>query len=132
MLPTYRDDLETRNWERWAEPQGSVQRPPLLFQSAAPKNRGLHSSGSIASPLHCGDGITMNSKQKRALLVLGVTGMLTFGLAGAASAAETSATVTVTGGALSMTVPVNAGNLGTRANSVAGGTISGQLGEVQV
>jgi hypothetical protein len=74
----------------------------------------------------------MNNKPTRALLVLGVTGMLVFGLAGAASAAETSATVTVTGGALSMTVPVTAGNLGTRENTVGGGTISGQLGEVQV
>jgi hypothetical protein len=74
----------------------------------------------------------MKSKRTRTLLVLGVTGMLTVGLSGAACAAETSATVTVTGGALSMTVPVSAGNLGTRANSVSGGTISGHLGEVQV
>jgi hypothetical protein len=74
----------------------------------------------------------MNSKPTRALLVLGVAGMLAFGLPGAASAAETSATVTVTGGALSMTVPVTAGTLGTRENTVGGGTISGQLGEVQV
>ena len=29
-------------------------------------------------------------------------------------------------------VPVTAGNLGTRENTVAGGTISGHLGEVQV
>ena len=108
------------------------QRPPLLSNQRRPKNRGLHSSGTIASPLHCGDGITMNSKPTRALLLLGATGILTFGLAGAASAAETSATVTVTGGALSMTVPASAGNLGTRENSVSGGTISGHLGEVQV
>jgi hypothetical protein len=74
----------------------------------------------------------MKSKRGRALLVLGATGMLTFSFAGAACAAETSATVTVTGGALSMTAPVSAGNLGTRENTVSGGTISGQLGEVQV
>jgi hypothetical protein len=50
-----------------------------------------------------------------------------------ASAAEpTTATVTVTGGALTITVPIDAGSLGTRANSVAGGTISGALGVVQV
>jgi hypothetical protein len=36
------------------------------------------------------------------------------------------------GGALSISVPVSAGNLGTRENTVSGGTISGQLGEVQV
>jgi hypothetical protein len=50
-----------------------------------------------------------------------------------ASAAEpTSATLSVTGGALTITVPADAGSLGTRANSVAGGTISGLLGQVQV
>jgi hypothetical protein len=74
----------------------------------------------------------MKSERMRALLLAGVAGILTLGLAGPASAAETSATVTVTGGALSITVPVSAGNLGTRENSVLGGIISGQLGEVQV
>jgi hypothetical protein len=49
------------------------------------------------------------------------------------SAAEpTSATISVTGGALTITAPADAGSLGTRANSVAGGTISGPLGQVQV
>jgi hypothetical protein len=74
----------------------------------------------------------MKSKRMRALLLAGATGMLTLGLAGPASAAETSVTVTVTGGALSISVPTSAGNLGTRENTVSGGTISGQLGEVQV
>jgi hypothetical protein len=74
----------------------------------------------------------MTSTRMRALLLAGAAGMLTLGVAGPASAAETSATVTVTGGALSITVPVTAGNLGTRENTVVGGTISGQLGEVQV
>src|SRR6185436_18739140 len=41
-------------------------------------------------------------------------------------------TVTVQGGFLSITVPTDAGNLGTRANTVGGGTISGPLGQVQV
>jgi hypothetical protein len=49
-----------------------------------------------------------------------------------AAADPTAATVTVTGGALAITVPVSAGNLGTRANTVAAGTISGPLGQVQV
>ena len=49
-----------------------------------------------------------------------------------ASADPTAATVTVTGGVLSISVPTDAGNLGTRANSVGGGTISGPLGQVQV
>jgi hypothetical protein len=74
----------------------------------------------------------MTSTRMRALLLAGAAGMLMLGLAGPASAAETSATVTVTGGALSITVPVSAGNLGTRENTVIGGTISGPLGEVQV
>lgn len=52
----------------------------------------------------------------------------------AASAApgETTATVTVEGGSLTISVPVGAGNLGTRSNTVGGGTISGSLGQVQV
>lgn len=49
-----------------------------------------------------------------------------------AAADDTAATIEVTGGALSITVPVDAGSLGTRANSVGGGEISGPLGEVQV
>jgi hypothetical protein len=50
-----------------------------------------------------------------------------------ASAQEpSSATVTIEGGALAITVPVDAGSLGSRANTVDGGTISGPLGSVQV
>ncbi len=45
---------------------------------------------------------------------------------------DTTATITLTGGALAITVPVAAGNLGTAANTVEGETISGPLGEVQV
>ncbi|MFT7475197.1 MAG: hypothetical protein ACI81L_002134, partial [Verrucomicrobiales bacterium] len=44
----------------------------------------------------------------------------------------TTATVTITGGALSITVPTDAGSLGSVANTVGGSTISGQLGVVQV
>ena len=72
---------------------------------------------------------------KRSLLVAVAAGMLTLGIALPASAAApggSGATVTVQGGALSITVPTDAGNLGTRANSVGGGTISGPLGQVQV
>src|SRR6202051_5028143 len=74
----------------------------------------------------------MTRKRTRPLFLLGATAMLALGLAGPAGAAETAATVAVAGGALSITVPVSAGNLGTRENTVIGGTISGQLGEVQV
>jgi hypothetical protein len=52
--------------------------------------------------------------------------------AGAVGPGQSAATITVTGGALSITVPPDAGNIGTRANSVLGGTISGALGQVQV
>ena len=71
----------------------------------------------------------------RSLLVAATTGLLTLGIAGPASADTTggsTATVTVQGGALSITVPTDAGNLGTRVNTVPGGTISGPLGAVQV
>lgn len=49
-----------------------------------------------------------------------------------ADSGSTTATVTIQGGVLAITVPATAGNLGTRANTVSGGTISGSLGEVQV
>lgn len=74
----------------------------------------------------------MKSKTTRAALLAATSGLLALCLAGPALAAETSATVTVTGGALSISVPVTAGNLGTRENTVLGGTISGPLGVVQV
>jgi hypothetical protein len=60
--------------------------------------------------------------------------MMTIGIAVPASAVPgvTTATVTVQGGALSITVPTDAGNLGSATNSVGGEIISGPLGEVQV
>ena len=70
--------------------------------------------------------------KNRSLLVITVAGMLALGVALPASAEPTAATITVTGGSLSITVPSDAGNLGTRANTVGGGTISGPLGQVQV
>ena len=71
----------------------------------------------------------------RCLLVAAAGGMLTLGMAVPASAATSgvsTATITVQGGFLSITVPPDAGNLGSRINTVAGGTISGPLGQVQV
>ncbi len=50
----------------------------------------------------------------------------------AADPGETTLSVTVTGGSLSMTVQAAAGSLGSRANTVQAGIISGPLGEVQV
>jgi len=70
------------------------------------------------------------------LLVAAATAaFLMLGISGTASAdttGPTTATVTIEGGFLSITVPVDAGNLGTHVNSVDGGTISGPLGQVQV
>jgi hypothetical protein len=71
----------------------------------------------------------------RTLLVAaaGAAEMLRLGIALPASADSgvTPATLTIQGGALTITVPASA-NLGTRANTVGGGTISGTLGQVQV
>ena len=64
-----------------------------------------------------------------ALVVVGVLGAT---LPALAAPGETTATVTVTGGALSITVPTTAGSLGSRVNTVGAGTISGPLGQVQV
>jgi hypothetical protein len=68
----------------------------------------------------------------RMLLVATAVGMLTLGMALPASADTTGATITVTAGFLSITVPTDAGNLGTGANVVGGETISGHLGVVEV
>ena len=71
----------------------------------------------------------------RSSLLVTAVGLLTLGFIPPASAAgpgQSAATVTVTGGALSITVSPDAGNLGTRADSVLGGTITGSLGTVQV
>lgn len=70
---------------------------------------------------------------RRALVALVASGVLTLGFAIPASAdGPTSAQVTLQGGFLEITVPAAAGNLGTRTNTVTGGTISGPLGQVQV
>jgi hypothetical protein len=70
----------------------------------------------------------------RFMLIAIIAGIFSLSIAQPASADSgiTAATITVVGGTLSISVPTDAGNLGTRANSVAGGTISGPLGQVQV
>jgi hypothetical protein len=71
----------------------------------------------------------------RLLLVATATGLLAISgpvTASADPSGASTATLTVTGGVLSITVPTDAGSLGTRANSVGGGAISGRLGSVQV
>ncbi len=65
-----------------------------------------------------------------------VAGMIALGIALPSSAyaapGETTASVTIDGGSLSISVPAAAGNLGTAANTVLGETVSGPLGQVQV
>jgi hypothetical protein len=67
---------------------------------------------------------------RRHLLVATATGMLA--LATALPASATTGTITVTAGSLSITVPTDAGNLATKAETVGAVVISGTLGEVQV
>jgi hypothetical protein len=75
---------------------------------------------------------------KRSLLVVAATasaaGMVMLAIAGQASAVPggTTATVTVQTGFLTLSVPVDAGNLGTVVDTVPGSSISGTLGQVQV
>lgn len=70
------------------------------------------------------------------VLIALTIGAVSLGSADSAAAGLTNATVTITGGALAITVPTNTlidpVNLGTRANTVNGGVISGSLGVVQV
>jgi hypothetical protein len=72
--------------------------------------------------------------RRRDVLVAAVAALLLLGIAVPASAAPgvSTASITVLGGALSISVPTDAGVIGTRTNSVGGGTISGPLGQVQV
>jgi hypothetical protein len=66
--------------------------------------------------------------------VVAAGGILTtaFALPASGAAGDTAATITISGGSLSITAPTAAGNLGTRAEAVAAGTISGPLGVVEV
>jgi hypothetical protein len=71
----------------------------------------------------------------RGTFIATIAALLAVGVAAPASAdgpGVSTATITLQGGALSITVPADAGSLGTRANTVGGGTISGSLGQVQV
>lgn len=69
----------------------------------------------------------------RILLSIATAGLCLVAVAVPASAdGPTGATLTIMGGTLEITVPGAAADLGSRANTVSGGTISGPLGEVQV
>jgi hypothetical protein len=74
--------------------------------------------------------------QMMAVVMAVVAGVVTLGIAlpGTAYAApgDTTASITIEGGSLSISVPTAAGNLGSAANTVLGEAISGPLGQVQV
>ena len=77
-------------------------------------------------------GISMRT---RTIAIAAVAGMLVIGgslPASADTSGATTASVTVTGGFLSITVPTAAGSLGDLGNTYDGGNIDGPLGEVQV
>jgi hypothetical protein len=73
-------------------------------------------------------------RMKHQGLLVALVGMLALGIASPASAVPgvTTATITVQGGSLSITVPTGAGNLGSAVNTVSGEVIAGPLGQVQV
>jgi hypothetical protein len=71
-------------------------------------------------------------KRNQFVFLAAIATAATLGTAAPASADVTTATVAVTGGALALTAPTAAGSLGSRLNTVGGGTISGSLGQVQV
>lgn len=71
---------------------------------------------------------------RRLPVTTAVAGMLALGAAlpVSAQAAVTPVTVTVTGGSLSISAPASNVLLGNQVDTVAGGTVSGPLGPVQV
>jgi hypothetical protein len=96
------------------------------------KSSCLLSAGAVALRL-AGPYDEGHAMKARSLLAAtAVAGLGAICLAAPASADPTAATVTITAGALSISVPLNAGSLGTQANTVVGGTISGSLGQVEV
>ena len=72
-----------------------------------------------------------NARHRVAVLALAVL-PLGIALPAGADTGGTTATVTVTPGSLTITVPTSAGTLASGVSSVNGSTISGSLGQVQV
>jgi hypothetical protein len=68
----------------------------------------------------------------RSLVAASAVTLLAVAASALPAGADTGATLTVTGGALTISVPSSTADLGTRANTVGGGAISGPLGPVQV
>ena len=68
----------------------------------------------------------------RRLLVSTAAGALALTVTVPASAEATTASITVTGGSLTITAPADAGGLGGQVSAAAGGTLGGRLGQVEV
>jgi hypothetical protein len=97
--------------------------------NAETRERAIRSCGSTVDLL----GMTLRRTTRYGVLAA-TTAFLTFGLVLPAGAVPggTTATITIQGGSLSITVPADAGNLGTATNTVGGEVISGSLGVVTV
>jgi hypothetical protein len=90
-----------------------------------------------ATPICARNGAASRTMQwvNAGILVAAVAGLLVAVAsvpAGASPAGSTTATITITGGALSISVPAAAGSLGSQPDAVGGETVSGPLGQVQV
>jgi hypothetical protein len=77
------------------------------------------------------EAIFMRTNRLLATLAVGVLPLAMALPASADTTGASGATITVQGGVLAITVPT-AADLGSRTNTVGGGTISGSLGQVQV
>jgi hypothetical protein len=90
-----------------------------------------------AMPRRAGDMSTKDQPMRTGSL-LAAAGAIVVGIvlpavpALAATSGGTDATITITAGALQITVPAGSANLGTSPDNVGGETISGPLGQVQV
>jgi hypothetical protein len=76
--------------------------------------------------------VHLAQRNRNSLIALGISGLLTLCFTLPVSADGTPVTITVAGGALSISAPSALNNLGTIVDSVDGATLSGQLGQVQV
>jgi hypothetical protein len=71
-------------------------------------------------------------RNRNSLIAFAATGLLALVFTLPVSASSTPVTITITGGALSISEPVASNNLGTVADTVNGTIVSGPLGQVQV
>jgi len=107
-----------------------IRRKVLLSAKLCKYRSSRRTGAGVALKLSMRKGTPM--RNPRTAMISAAVVVFALGTAVPAAAGPTTATVTITGGVLAISVPTDAGNLGTRANTVAAGTISGPLGQVQV